>query len=61
VNFSLLKGENLIVCARNVTHVCPVDGPILGTLYVTNYKLLFENGETFEKKNLKLDVIFFFL
>ena len=26
-----------------MTHICPFDGPVFGTMYVTNFKVVFEN------------------
>jgi len=39
----LQAGETVLDVVPNVTHVCPFDGPVAGTLVLTNFKLIFES------------------
>ncbi|KAK3099992.1 hypothetical protein FSP39_013159 [Pinctada imbricata] len=41
----LLNGEKVQGKDENVTYLCPYNGPIKGTLTVTNYKLFFKSTE----------------
>lgn len=41
----LLAGEKVTGQARDVTYLCPYQGPARGILTVTNYKLYFKSVE----------------
>jgi len=57
-NFQLFAGEKLLAVARNVTHICPFDGPVFGSLFVTNYKVVFENADSKAKRTTDVRVLF---
>ena len=50
----LAPGERVIDVARGITHLCPFDGPVVGTLILTNLKLIFESGHAEEPKKQAL-------
>lgn len=39
----LLPGEKICEHARDVTYLCPYNGPARGVLTITNYKLYFRS------------------
>ncbi|XP_057314878.1 myotubularin-related protein 2-like [Hydractinia symbiolongicarpus] len=41
----LFGGEKVVATAYDVTYLCPYTGRIVGTLYITNYKLHFVSSE----------------
>jgi len=43
--FTLLPGERLLGTAKNVAHLCPFSSPTFGTLYLTTWRVIFENAE----------------
>jgi len=56
----MLPGEKLLNWTRSVTHFCPFEDSVFGSLYITNFKLVFEKTQQEAKGEFVCDVSFLF-